>query len=349
MDYGYVNARVKGMHSRLLDKKSYDALLIRQDLPSVISELVKTPYKPEIEEASILYSGICVVDCALRKNLINTYQTILDLVENTAAELYLRIFLSRWDVQNIKTILRGKNIQTPTEDIFECLVPAGSLDEATLTELMKQPDVRAVIDLLATWEVPYALPLTGAVDEYSSNRELVTLEYALDQFHYQNALEKASVKTVEAEIIRNLIRVEIDTINIKSILRIIRDRIEPEDAAKLFLEGGMHIRREKFESLASMRTIEEAVRALEGTPYYFLSELPPAVITLGKISVFEKELDEYQIRNGVRLFRGDPLSLSVIIGYLWAKFCEVINLRIIARCKYAGVSDEDLEKELIHV
>jgi len=43
------------------------------------------------------------------------------------------------------------------------------------------------------------------------------------------------------------------------------------------------------------------------------------------------------------------LSLSVIIGYLWAKFCEVINLRIIARCKYAGVSDEDLEKELIHV
>jgi len=67
MDYGYVNARVKGMHSRLLDKKSYDALLIRQDLPSVISELVKTPYKPEIEEASILYSGICVVDCALRK------------------------------------------------------------------------------------------------------------------------------------------------------------------------------------------------------------------------------------------------------------------------------------------
>ena len=49
MDYGYVNARVKGMHSRLLDKKSYDALLIRQDLPSVISELVKTPYNPEIE------------------------------------------------------------------------------------------------------------------------------------------------------------------------------------------------------------------------------------------------------------------------------------------------------------
>lgn len=349
MDYGYINARVRGMYSALLDKKSYDALLIRQDLPAILSELEKTPYKREIEEASVIYSGIAAVDFALRKNLIRTYQGISELVRGTRAEGYIRTFLSRWDVQNIKTILRGKNIHASHDEIFECLVPAGQLDDATLTELLKQPDVRSIIDLMATWNVPYALPLTDSVDEWAESRELVTLEYALDRFHYQNALAAVQGKGTEERIIRRMIRAEIDTMNIKNVLRIIRDNLETEPAMGLFLEGGGHINREKFMAMASVRSPEEAVSLLDGTPYYFLQGLPAIAYSPGTISIIEKELDTYVMRKGMRLFRGDPLAIGVVIGYLWAKYCEVINLRIIARCKYADVSDEDLERELYHV
>jgi V/A-type H+-transporting ATPase subunit C len=349
MDYGYVNARVRGMHSALLDKKAYDTLLIRQDLPSILSELEKTPYKREIEEASVIHTGIAAIDFALRKNLLRTYQNIYHLVRGTRAEDYIRIFLSRWDVQNIKTILRGKNIHASHDEIFECLVPAGALDDATLTELLKQPDVRSIIDLMATWNIPYALPLTESVDEWAESRELVTLEYALDRFHYQNALAAVQGKGSEERIVRHLIRAEIDTINIKNMLRIIRDSLDAEPAMSLFLEGGGHIDREKFIAMASMRSPQEAVSVLDGTPYYFLQGLPPVAYNPGTISIIEKELDTYLMRKGMRLYRGDPLDIGVVIGYLWAKYGEVINLRIIARCKYAGVSDEDLERELFRV
>ena len=49
---------------------------------------------------------------------------------------------------------------------IDCLVPAGELDEVTLTELIKQPDVRAVIDMLATWGIVYAKPLTERFGEF---------------------------------------------------------------------------------------------------------------------------------------------------------------------------------------
>ena len=42
----------------------------------------------------------------------------------------------------------------------------GELDEVTLTELIKQPDVRAVIDMLATWGMVYAKPLTERFGEF---------------------------------------------------------------------------------------------------------------------------------------------------------------------------------------
>jgi V/A-type H+-transporting ATPase subunit C len=350
MDYGYINARVRGMYSNLLDRKSYDALLIRQDLPSVVTELEKTPYKKEIEEAQVIYSGICSVEAALRKNLVKNYQTVLDLVRGTKAERYIKIFLSRWDVQNIKSILRGKNILAPHDEIFECLVPAGELDDPTLAELLKQPDVRTVIDLLATWEIPYALPLTGAVDMYAESRDMVYLEYALDHFYYQQALKAVQGRGREEKIIRNLVRTEIDIMNIKNIIRLIRDAMDAEGALKLFLEGGAVIDKEKFFDLSSMKSSEEVARALDGTVYYFLAALPPEAFAPGRISQIERELDAYLMRKAVRLYRGgDPLSISVVMGYLWAKYCEVINLRIIARCKYAGVSDEELERELFNV
>ncbi|PKL59229.1 MAG: V-type ATP synthase subunit C, partial [Methanomicrobiales archaeon HGW-Methanomicrobiales-4] len=50
-----------------------------------------------------------------------------------------------------------------------------------------------------------------------------------------------------------------------------------------------------------------------------------------------------------KAFRGDPLSVTIIIGYLWAKYTEIINLRIIARCKTAMITPEEMEAELIYV
>jgi V/A-type H+-transporting ATPase subunit C len=45
MDYGYVNARIRGMKSRLLDRHTLEDLIFQPDLDSLISDLEKTPYK----------------------------------------------------------------------------------------------------------------------------------------------------------------------------------------------------------------------------------------------------------------------------------------------------------------
>ena len=49
------------------------------------------------------------------------------------------------------------------------------------------------------------------------------------------------------------------------------------------------------------------------------------------------------------MFRGDPLSFTIVIGYLWAKLNEVTNIRVIARCREAGMPDELMESEIFYV
>jgi len=349
VEYEYVNARIRGMKSRLLDTSVLERLILKLDVESIIAELENTAYKDEIEKASVQHSGIKCIEVALRKDFTDAFRKILNLMEGETAQKYVKILLNRWDVQNIKTILRGKNIHVTSAEILECLVPAGELDDITLVELIKQPDVKAVIDLLATWGIEYANPLTRNFKEYTETRDLAVLEYALDRFHYENSLQLVQGNSYDDDLIRDMIAVEIDVTNIKSVLRIIRDKIGIEEAEGCLIKGGRTLDSEKLLAMIRTGTLEGAIKQLDPTPYHFLSQVPEEIFRTGKISVFEKELEKYLIKRGISRFLGDPLSIAIAIGYIWAKYNEITNIRIIARCKTADVPEKVLRGELVYV
>ncbi|MBP7119860.1 MAG: ATP synthase A1 subunit C [Methanolinea sp.] len=350
MEYAYVNARIRAMKSRLLDRALLEQLINKPDLDSLIAELEKTSYRGELEKAGILFSGINRIEVAIRKDLVRSFRTILNFIKGEDAETLITIILHRWDIQNIKTILRGKKIQASPTEIFECLIPAGELDEAALTELVKQPDVKAVIDLLATWGFVYSHPLTLHFKEFTETRDMMVLEYALDTFYYEDALSVIkSDESEDARILKRLIITEIDITNIKTILRVIRDRIDHEEARSYFIKGSTEFDIEKLTSLVRIGTIEGVLKKLEQTPYQFLTKVPPEYVAVEKISAFEKELENYLVKKAISQFLGDPLSIAIPIAYIWAKYTEVTNIRVIARCKASGMSEKDLREALISV
>ncbi|MDO9036645.1 MAG: ATP synthase A1 subunit C [Methanoregula sp.] len=349
MDWGYINARMRGMKSRLLDKRALDNLVMQPDLESLIADLEKTPYKPDIIEAKVQYSGVLCIEYALRKNFTRTFRKILQFVKEEEAEKYINIFLHRWDVQNIKTILRGKNIHITNEEILECLVPAGELDEATVIELVRQPDIRAVIDMLATWNIRYSKPLTGEYPEYAKSGDLALLECALDEYYYSDALEQVKIPSYNNGLILNIISLEIDVVNLRTILRMIRDHIDPEEAKKYLISGGKELDRPQLDYLLTLHSIEDVVKELKKTSYRFLADVSPSAMRTQKISVIEKKLEKFLVQQGVSAFFGDPLSVASVIGYFWAKYNEITNIRIISRCKTADFPLDQLKEELVYV
>jgi V/A-type H+-transporting ATPase subunit C len=264
-------------------------------------------------------------------------------------EKYIVILLGRWDVQNIKTILRGKNIHIPSAEILECLIPAGELDDTTLIELIKQPDVKSIIDLLATWGISYAKPLTRNFKEYSEKRDLAVLEYAIDRFYFDNALTMLKEESYNNRLLRDMIMTEIDVTNIKNVLRMIRDKIDIGEAQSYLIEGGITLDTSKLLTMVKTGTLDGAIKHLESTPYSFLSKIPEEEKRLEKISAFEKELDKFLIKRGISRYLGDPLTIAVPIGYIWQKYNEITNIRIIARCKTADIPEKELRKELVYV
>lgn len=350
MDYGYINARIRGMKSRLLSHRALDDLIMKPDLESLIADLENSPYREDIIEAKGRSSGIVCIESALRQNFIRTFRKIQEIAaQEKEAKQYIAIFLHRWDVQNIKTILRGKNIHTTNEEILDCLVPAGELDEVTLKELLKQPDVKAVIDLLATWQIPYARPLTDSFPEYAKTKDLSIIECALDRFYYANALAAVKAPTYNNNLIRDLLALEVDVVNARTVLRMVRDHVDPADTQRYLIGGGTEFDEKKLNHFLSLPTIGDVVKGLAARQYHFLTRVPESAIRTQKISIIEKELERFLIQEGVGAFLLDPLSVAPVIGYFWAKYNEITNIRIISRCKTADFPVENLKEELVYV
>lgn len=350
MDYGYSNARIRAMKSLLLKPDDFETLIHKADIDAVIAEMEETPYRHQLEKASIQYAGIARIEVAVRKDMVAAFRKILNFMKDTDAEKYLKIILRRWDIHNIKTILRGKKIAASPEEIFDCLIPAGELDEAALIELTKQPDVKAVIDLLATWGIEYSKPLTRKFKQYSENKDMAVLEYAIDKFFFENALSVVRRgKREDDRIIREFIFLELDLTNIKTALKVLRDKLDIGECEKFFIEGSPVLDLKKYLSLLKTGAIEGAIKELKDTPYHFLSSVPEKFVAAGKISEFEKELDKFLIKKGIGHFLKDPLSIAIPLAYTWAKINESINIRVIARGKSAFAPEHEIREVLIYV
>lgn len=348
-NYGYANARIRAMKSFLFDRAFYEKLIDMEDISSVISALEGTQYKPDIDEAMLKYKDVRGMDEAFRRNIAGTFSKILRLVEGEAKEL-VKILLSRWDVYNVKTILRGKNIGASEEQILESLVPAGQFSEALLRELVKAKDVKACIDFLAVWETPFARPLTASFSKFVKSHRLVDLELALDKFYFDYAMSVLRKNDLSTSLVREIIRREIDFVNIMTILRGVREEIDKKQLEDLFIPGGKEINAKRFRALCQEKTIEDVVLRLEDTPYHeVLSKGLGKYLEVGTISVLERNLEQMMVRKGISMFRADPLSIAIIIGYLTAKYNEVVNLRIIVRGKSVGMPEDRLREALVLV
>lgn len=337
-DYGYINARVKAMKSRLLPRETLYELLGARDLAALSDTLGATDYNKDLSETLARVSGLAAIEEGLRRNLCRTTAKLLEIADGRPGEL-LEVVLGRWDLEAIKAVLRGKHTGLSRDEITSGILPAGRLDESRMSELAKAEDVKAVADMLATWHSPFARPLTRAIPAYLQDNRLADLELALDNSYYTAGLEVTQKGDPNAAVVRRLLMEQLDGVNLRTALRLRGETLEEGKLKGYYLAGGDWVTERRFVALAQSESLDQA-----------LGQTPPALRPAEKPedeAAFERAQSRTLALKFARLYRGDPLMINVPIGYLWMKTSEVTNLRLIARGKAYGLAQPEIEKELL--
>lgn len=344
--YPYTYARVSAMKSKLIKKDDYQKLL-KMRVAEIAKFLQETEYKREIDELAVSQLGIHHVESALNKNLVRAFRKLKKIAEGNL-RIIIEEYLKRKDISNLKSIFRGKFTNADEKYVESLLVPAGSFSRTYLMLLFKKENVEEIAK-----SIPF-VDLKEAVARFKEQHSLFDIENALDRYYYSEILEFSKHIPEQGNLFRTFLEHEIDVLNIKTILRLKREHFDSREIEKYLFFSGARIKKHALLAMTRMADANEVVAALKKAGYgSSLGSRTGAGSDAGSqddgmLMDLELQLNHHLLDRAALLLHQNPLSIDVILGFMFAKEIEIRNLKTIIKGKQLGLDEAFMARELVY-
>jgi V/A-type H+-transporting ATPase subunit C len=341
-NYAYVVAKVKAKKAVLLGDDAY-AKMLMMSLPDISRFIGESGYQKEMAELAGKIEGIDLVEHATYRNMARMFSMILKASQGELREM-VSAYLMKWDVWNLKVILRGKTYGVDNESIKEDLVPAGRLDEAMLDKLLSldaDKDIIAEFGRMEHLEIP-----PEVISAYKADGHLSNIEDYLDKLYYRKLLLSIAPTSTPTRLFQEFVRREIDTFNLETILILKTEGIRGESVMEYVIPGGKQIDKKLATQLANAETVAATANDLAQLDFY--EDIKEALDAgTGSLKDLVAGMNKYHIRQAKKFSHLYPLSVIPILDYMIHKNNEVNNIRIIARGLESGIDKEIIKGLLV--
>jgi len=307
----YTYARVAGMRGALLPKESYPALM-KMGYHEVLRYLQDSEYREEITHYKVLEEGLKVVEQALNAQMMRCFQKLYRISDESMRKV-LKVYLLRYDLENIKSIWRAK--ASGVEKAKDILIPSINFSSEWYQKLLSRNSLKEMV-----LDLPFRLSF--------SSEELFDLENALDRHYGERLMDLAQAVHGSGAMLSVFLQKELENSNLQMLLRLFQAGIN--DKEKYLVTPSPWVQR-----MAGKETMAAFITAWSEHTHQRVSG---PLLTAERM---EMQLDLALLREQAALWRREMLSATTILGYLFAKEIEVRNLKIILKAKKLGL---DLEK-----
>jgi len=339
---------------RLLGPKDMVDLASR-NLQSISSTLTKTPYQKEISEIPAKQPSSVSLESAFLRNFIRTCKGIMDHSPKDIRSL-LSAVLMKFEANNVKAILRTKRAEISVDEAMGYITPAGRLDEAGCRKILgSSKSVNDVVELMS--DVEYGSVLKEALGDYEGG-VLLPFEVALDKYVYGKIWRAAGkLRVLDKKIARTVLGIEIDSINIKVILRCRATGISEDQVrgylipvSEVFGEKEFEDAIEATDMKSSIKSFLAAAKLAMARDYqYILSDVLREYEASESLSHLEMVLDSGLLKTSLRMLkRYTPyFNIGLILTFLNLKWFEIKNLRAIVRGVEEKIPPDKIRRLLV--
>lgn len=336
----YVNARVRARRAVLFSDDEYRKL-VRMSPSEIARYMEESEYEQEINALGSRHSGVDLIEYSLNRNLARHFNDLLGFSEGQLYDLIAR-YLRKFDAWNVKTIIRGVYTGASRDAIETDMIRAGEFDDALMNRLLDAKSVEDVVTLLE--RTMFGEPLEVAFEDFQENGVLVPLENAVDRAFFEQLLSELP-SSESIDIYREFLEADIDFRNARNALRLARSGADI-DPAEYFIEGGTLFKASEMNAL--VQNTDALVDRIRDSRYgRKLSEPLDELATADSLIEFEHALESVLLKYSRQLGNVYPLSICPVVAYILMKEREVANIRAIARGREAGLSETEIEQELV--
>ena len=327
----HFNARVHGMKRELFTVRAVDEFLEQNDLAKFVDTLLESPYRTQMAESLARYAGADAVEDAVSRNLVATFQMLQSRAQGEFSDL-VDIFLGRWDLMAVKSLLRCRHHGVQGVGAAGALIPGPSLTPPLLADFSQSDSMETLVRILAAWNRRLCGSLLKAYPEYVETNDLATLEEALDRAYFSgNAAKLRARDDEDSRMLRTQLQAEIDRINLRTVFQHIDRKGELGESLESRFLGQGSLPKSLLRQMASSSDPAAAMAHLARTRYSSLVEELYQLLQTGRFSPMERFFERVLMKNVRRSARNNVFGIGVMMDYVWMKYNEVVNLRLIAR------------------
>ncbi|MBI2143611.1 ATP synthase A1 subunit C [Candidatus Woesearchaeota archaeon] len=339
--YPYTYARTSFMRSFLLGKDDYNKLM-KMDVNEMIGYLESSQYRKEIDEFAVQFKGVRLMELALNRNLANTWLK-LKRISPPSLRVLIAMYLLRVDVWNLKTIVRAKYTKLSPEQLPPMLLPSGFMSEKNLSDLARKESVEDILSAANFVDFRY---FTNALESFKATSSISEIENALDRFYCSAMREFSKRLPDEGRLFREFLESELEITTIINILRLKRANMAAKDIGRLVVapESSSAL----VKKMIAAQTAGDAARLLEQGR--FKASVEGGLREFhenGSLIRLETDLSRQLLRKLILLMHQHPLTVDVILGYMFAKEIEVRNLKLLLKAKQLGLGEGFIEQQII--
>ncbi len=332
--YGYANARVRAMRSKLLGKRTLLQLSDSSDVKSMIGTLIQTDYRDYLDQFGGVKADERMVDFALNRSFEQNVDRLIGISPNHVRKPIAAI-VSGGDYESMKLLLHAKHKGLAFDSISKYLVGSRRLSLQRMKAAISENTVEEAAKTLGEG-TPYSAAISAAMDAYKKTGSLADADLSLDMDYYLSIGSAANRLMVESPESARLVRMEIESRNLLTAMRMKRANAPPESFKKALIPNGITGHKELVDSYSSSSPSEIA-----GISKAFRLEQSRSMLD------YEIQMRGQLLRKAISVLGSSVLSFGAIVAYYYMKRAEIATVRAILNGAAYGVKKDEIKGMII--
>ena len=326
---GYAQSRAR--HASLLSGAGWAALLRESDVTAIAAHLGEGPYGPDLPAAP------ADLERRLKAALAAEVDALAALQWGEPKRL-LTAYGRRFELENLKTLLRARHHGIPPERCEAVLVP---LPRTVLDweALLQAPSMQSVAELLAV--TPYARPIRTVLDQHGEAPPF-PFEVALDLAFFQTLVRRIlRLQGADGRWARRFVGSWVAVENLSWAFRYRRlAGLTPEETVNYTLHRAFGAGLDAVRRVATGATVAEEAARLGFS-------IDPTVPEDEALVALERAARRQRTEAASRLFERAPFGLAAPLALLTLREAEVQDLVTVLEARTAGLGDNALADRLL--
>lgn len=330
----YLNTRVSLFAGRLWQPGDYDAMLRAAD--AEMAEVLVSRGLPQLA-AGFDNRDLRSLEQRIIGQMLDETRVLIRPLAGEARN-FLIYWIERFEVSNLKTLLRGKMTDERPAALIGHLTPMGAFGRLDVQELAHVEDVSELLRRLEAGH--YAGIVRAARLAFEDSRDPFMLDAVLDREYYEGLARRARVLEREAPALARLVGPLIDRINLVWLLRYrFNYHLPPAQVYYLLVAAHYRLSAARLKDLAARDSVEAVLEALPDNPRSLLSGVD------GIPEVFSR-MESAAAREAGRVLAGHDPALVRAFAYLVLRERNLRAVRGLMRGRHLDLDTDVIAQTL---